>query len=739
MNQRRRPFVLGMVPPKLVWSAGDFQLWSVQPWFYFGLQWCQWVLWVCFWAEISWMPSALFWVFPERHCDVTTSTVAWFRSGSCKLGTSCCRCCRRDGAGLGCKDGVVWGKTMSLSCKWVELNGFVENLQHKVWFHANNMNIWWLNGVRKRLMWSFRVGNLCHMFFNLPLRFKSVWSRANSLVLSRLHPLLPVVFVMQRPPLDGGKALTAARALTRWRRMVARKFERAVWHAFGQLLWLVQRPYLRFLPYPYQSTSSPIVWAEQADSMVKSGAYARRHFRRAKINKAFTQVNMHECMQLRNRMGIEHCFVEDPMLTGMMAARSNKGLNLRLRAGVIAEAKAEAKHLKDEKAKVEAVRSLIGPRGGLPTLRDDLLRLATLLHVEIADRDTTEVLKTKIRPVVESLKGPLAEVKSSGSSTEHFEVGTPTAAAKAKSAPKPQPMELPSPVQPEAQMSNEELRALLKEQETKYTTMINQMYQHIMMVQSNAASMMPPLTMGDLPDAQMAPQGWTDEEIQQMNAECQLEMDRQRFEAQHGEFSSMSDALSLISPAEGWDLTQETAPWASPKWVPLWQVSSPANGSWSLKLGRSMWQTGRKLQWPKLRSMMPLKLCGRQKWNPSWMRPSWPTFICPPRLLQLLKFIPILNESWRKHRSVDIALVHPCLWRQAGIFWIQCTDGKPLDGCERTSLIFWFWHFLATFGLCCWDWILQKILKLTMRKALLSSVLHCCLLKSKSGMAVTTF
>ncbi|CAL1154284.1 unnamed protein product [Cladocopium goreaui] len=261
---------------------------------------------------------------------------------------------------------------------------------------------------------------------------------------------------------------------------------------------------------------------------------------------ALPEVNMHECMQLRNRMGIEHCFVEDPMLTGMMAARSNRGLNLRLRAGVIAEAKAEAKRLKDEKAKVEAVRSLIGPRGGLPTLRDDLLRLATLLHVEIADRDTTEVLKTKIRPVVESLKGPLAEVKSSGSSTEHFEVGTPTAAAKAKSAPKPQPMELPSPVQPEAKMSNEELRALLKEQETKYTTMINQMYQHIMMVQSNAASMMPPLTMGDLPDAQMAPQGWTDEEIQQMNAECQLEMDRDGTLS----LSEVSSSMTGVKPGQ---------------------------------------------------------------------------------------------------------------------------------------------------------------------------------------------
>ena len=72
---------------------------------------------------------------------------------------------------------------MSSSCKWVELKGFVVNLQHKVWYHANNMNIWWLNGVRKRLMWNFLFCNLFYMFLNLPLRFKSVWSRANSLAL----------------------------------------------------------------------------------------------------------------------------------------------------------------------------------------------------------------------------------------------------------------------------------------------------------------------------------------------------------------------------------------------------------------------------------------------------------------------------------------------------------------------------------------------------------------------------
>ena len=344
--------------------------------------------------------------------------------------------------------------------------------------------------------------------------------------------------------------------------MVLRKVERAVWHAVGQLLWLVQRPYLRYLPYPYPSVSIPTAWAEQAEGMVKSGSYSRRHFRRAVDRKAFNQQNLYECIQLKNRMGIEHCFVEDPMLVGMLAARSNKGLTQRLRAGVIADAKAEALQLKDEKTKIEAVRSLIGPRGGLPTLRNDLLRLAALLHVEVGERDTIEVLKTKIRPMVESLKGPLAEAKSSKSSTEHFEVGTPSAAAKAKALPKPAPPELSVPAESTLQMTNAELRALLQEQENKYTTMINQMYQHIMMVQSNAAPLTIPSAMGDLPDAQMSPRGWTDAEIQQMNADYNQEMALHR---QHGDFSSASHALDLQRPMEGWDLTQEMTHQQSPK------------------------------------------------------------------------------------------------------------------------------------------------------------------------------
>ena len=57
--------------------------------------------------------------------------------------------------------------------------------------------------------------------------------------------------------------------------------------------------------------------------------------------------NMYEYIRLRNCMGIEHCFVEGPMLVGMLAARSSKGINQRLQASVIADARAEASLLKD--------------------------------------------------------------------------------------------------------------------------------------------------------------------------------------------------------------------------------------------------------------------------------------------------------------------------------------------------------------------------------------------------------
>ena len=46
--------------------------------------------------------------------------------------------------------------------------------------------------------------------------------------------------------------------------------------------------------------------------------------------------------QLKNRMGIQHAFTRDPPLTGMLAARANKGIQQRLRQAVVKEAQLEA-------------------------------------------------------------------------------------------------------------------------------------------------------------------------------------------------------------------------------------------------------------------------------------------------------------------------------------------------------------------------------------------------------------
>ena len=205
---------------------------------------------------------------------------------------------------------------------------------------------------------------------------------------------------------DGFKALVRER---RWHRFLYRLLERARWHVVGQLLWLVRRPYLRYLPYPYPATGTAETWAAQADTMVKSGAYSRRHFRYAKLNNRFTLGNLSECIGLRNRMGMLHAFLEDPLLPGMLAAMKAKGVRSQINRALVDKAKHEDAMIHDRHQREEAVRTLVGPRGGLPSLKADLLRLAALCHVEVSEKDTVEQLKTKVKPIVDSMKDTLVK------------------------------------------------------------------------------------------------------------------------------------------------------------------------------------------------------------------------------------------------------------------------------------------------------------------------------------------
>ena len=103
------------------------------------------------------------------------------------------------------------------------------------------------------------------------------------------------------------------------------------------------------------------MWVEQAELMSKNGAYSRRHFQYAKIRKLFTMINLQLVGQLRNRIGIKHAFLEDPLLKGMLAARANRGVNQRIRQAVVREAQIEAAEILAKGNQEEAVRSLKGP------------------------------------------------------------------------------------------------------------------------------------------------------------------------------------------------------------------------------------------------------------------------------------------------------------------------------------------------------------------------------------------
>lgn len=193
----------------------------------------------------------------------------------------------------------------------------------------------------------------------------------------------------------------------RWLRFVLRLLDRQRWHWHGLLLWLLQRAYLRFLPFPYPSISSVDQWKSQAQSMMESGAFFQPHYNKGFQLGRYTAANLREMSFFRDRVGWKDAFLEDGMLTGLLAARGVRGQSSRLKAVVLAEAKEEASKKKSQMDRDMAARQLVGPRGGLPSLRADLVKLAVLLHQEVGAKDTVAQLQAKCRPLVQFLRLPL--------------------------------------------------------------------------------------------------------------------------------------------------------------------------------------------------------------------------------------------------------------------------------------------------------------------------------------------
>lgn len=347
-----------------------------------------------------------------------------------------------------------------------------------------------------------------------------------------------------------------SKLLGRWSRMVLRLGHRAVWHVRGMLLWLLQRPYLRYAPFPYPSVSTVSQWQLQAEQMVASGALSKRHLERGRQQGVFKVGPLSELCWFRNRMGIHLSFLEDPMLIGMMAARQMKGAASNLRREAVKEAKAAAKQLESEGRQAEAVRSLIGPKGGLPTLKGDLVKLASLLHIEVHEKMTVEQLKVRCREVIRTMKfnpkAAAAPDSTSGSSLQSFkEIGhreepptTPTRMTRPMTSQSSSPGTLGTPG-----VDLEEVRGLLAKQDQKFQSMLNQVLQHVMQMQTPGYQMQPQMTMGPLAmeGVQAASEvekehGWTPAEIAQANADYYGSMLEMRANAQYGGLDHMTSA-----------------------------------------------------------------------------------------------------------------------------------------------------------------------------------------------------
>ena len=313
------------------------------------------------------------------------------------------------------------------------------------------------------------------------------------------------------------------RAVQAFRRFVLRLIERSLWHVRGVLLWLLRRPQLRFVPLPYPNVLTVEQWKLQAESMTRSRALPKRHVEKALGNGAFNNGNLRDAAWLRKRLGLRQSFLEDPMVVGMLAAQTRPGLREAWNRQLRTEMEAEAKASIEARGKTAAVRELIGPKGGLPTLKGDLVKLAVLLIIQMPDKITVTELKEKIRPVLDTIKGDVAKVPHETSATP-----TPKAIAPGRPA---QPVKAVSASTSTATMTVSEVHGLLQQQDRKLHSMLQGLMMQISHLQPQTLD--PPIHFQmdegnwdcvEQPDEEMnalvQPHGWTADEIHQLNAEA---------------------------------------------------------------------------------------------------------------------------------------------------------------------------------------------------------------------------
>ena len=263
-------------------------------------------------------------------------------------------------------------------------------------------------------------------------------------------------------------------------------------------------------------------WLCQAQSMVQGRVLPQKHLQMALQQKRFTMTNLGECVHLRQRLGLRTSFCEDVMLNGMLEAVPMKGMAAKLKKAAQQEALEESQKMKSDLQREEAARSMIGPKGGLPTLRGDLLRLASLLHVKVDEKDKIEDLKAKVRPIVNVLKEkppPLTAAKTSAKKGAKPKSVAKDAAASSMSA----------EVRPLTNLTEkqEELQAKVNAMSAEITALRS-------LIPESMKNQVVDLTMVDVKSEEDEACGPTQEELDEINAAQMEHLYAERLMARYG-------------------------------------------------------------------------------------------------------------------------------------------------------------------------------------------------------------
>ena len=174
--------------------------------------------------------------------------------------------------------------------------------------------------------------------------------------------------------------------VNRWSRLLQRQWCRAKWHFVGVLLWLVQRPQLRCWPTPHPGTTT---WQEYqtqpGEPLVSPSLFA-------------------DLVTLRSKMGLKLAFLGvNCVEKAMKIAMPGKGVLQKAKAAAAMEG-ATPIDLNNPRASFQSLG--VGPKGGMPKTKAELVRLATALT--IATDGTVSELTTRCREAMNEFNAIMA-------------------------------------------------------------------------------------------------------------------------------------------------------------------------------------------------------------------------------------------------------------------------------------------------------------------------------------------